>query len=363
MVVAGHFEVTETVDFRFAARTGKFHRALPITGSDFRVAGNLLLRKFCFCVECESEFGHGNAPLNRIGRASGGTFPSGALRLQKKFRGAQVHGLSGNIDVRSRGKGIDGAILAAENEEHQLRLVLELDAEPIPTRLVRAELVSEKFVVHPGESGDRKLLSLKNDGSGCGEARLRKIVACATRAFSLLADSIFAVDDGSFFRCESEVELKFVTLCGQMLCAVILPSGEPISVPNSSFLFAHTGNSGTASIDAFGVIKAAAVEVAQSQVGQIDVADIPCAAPRFVAADGLPEKSQLKTEGPAVGGLHVAGCVPPLGLKFRTSEKIAWKFIAIAGQRDTLGRVNGREDREKERSAEGSTLHERPRRD
>jgi len=53
----------------------------------------------------------------------------------------------------------------AKNEEHQLRLVFELDAEPVPTRLIRAELVSEKFVIHPGESGDRKLLSLKNDGS------------------------------------------------------------------------------------------------------------------------------------------------------------------------------------------------------
>src|SRR5256885_8142803 len=46
--------------------------------------------------------------------------------------------------------------------EHQLRLVFELDAEPVPARLIRAELVSEKFVIHPGESGDRKLLSLKN---------------------------------------------------------------------------------------------------------------------------------------------------------------------------------------------------------
>src|SRR5256885_13423153 len=93
MVVAGHFEVTETVDFRFAARTGKFHRALPITGSDFRVAGNLLLRKFCFCVECESEFGHGNAPLNRIGRASGGDFSNGGFGRAKKNPGAPGDGM------------------------------------------------------------------------------------------------------------------------------------------------------------------------------------------------------------------------------------------------------------------------------
>src|SRR5256885_10334286 len=83
--------------------------------------------------------------------------------------------------------------------EHQLRLVFELDAEPVPARLIRAELVSEKFVIHPGESGDRKLLSLKNDGSVCGEACLRKINACATPASGFPANSPFPLIDGGLF--------------------------------------------------------------------------------------------------------------------------------------------------------------------
>src|SRR5205814_8107272 len=80
-------------------------------------------------------------------------------------------------------------------------------------------------------------------------------------------------------------------------------------------------------------------------------------------ADGLTTTWELESKRTTLGHYPSSGGLPPLRLKFRKSEKIAWKFIAIAGQRDAVGRVERREDSEKERRAEGSTLHEQPRRD
>ena len=62
------------------------------------------------------------------------------------------------IDVGSRGKRIDRAILAPDVEEHQFRVVVQLQAEPIPPHLLGFQLVGEKLMVHPG--GSRDLIGL-----------------------------------------------------------------------------------------------------------------------------------------------------------------------------------------------------------
>ena len=42
------------------------------------------------------------------------------------------------------------AVLAAQFEQHQFRLIVELNAEPVPSDLIRGELFGEPFVIHPG---------------------------------------------------------------------------------------------------------------------------------------------------------------------------------------------------------------------
>src|SRR5579859_4292466 len=96
---------------------------------------------------------------------------------------------------------------------------------------------------------------------------------------------------------------------------------------------------------------------------QVNIAKVPGSLLRCVAVDGFAEKRQLKAEGTAVGGFYVAGRVPPLGLKFRMSEKVARKFIAIARRCDTIWRVKHRKNRQQERRAKGSIPHGRPRQD
>ena len=72
-----------------------------------------------------------------------------------------------------------------------------------------------------------------------------------------------------------------------------------------------------------------AVDVAQCQVGEVDLVGFPDGVP--LHAVPLPEKCQLITEAMAVMGFQIAGEVPPLGLKVRVRKMVAGKRESIAG--------------------------------
>src|SRR6267142_6746642 len=96
-------------------------------------------------------------------------------------------GLPGRIYVSSCGVGMNRSVLSPDLEEHQLRLVSKLNAEPVPPGLLRVQLVREKFMIHPGKAGHSVLFSLQLNRSAGREPRLRKIVARPSRALRLLA--------------------------------------------------------------------------------------------------------------------------------------------------------------------------------
>src|SRR5258705_281779 len=70
-------------------------------------------------------------------------------------------GLPGHIYVSSCGIGINRSVLSPDLEEHQLRLVFKLNAEPVPPGLLRVQLVREKFMIHPGKAGHSGKIELK----------------------------------------------------------------------------------------------------------------------------------------------------------------------------------------------------------
>src|SRR5258707_2424593 len=81
-----------------------------------------------------------------------------------------------------------------------------------------------------------------------------------------------------------------------------------------------------------------AIEIAEREMRKIEVLHIPVRLRIFrgLAAESFAEKSQLKPKMPAFGGAHVAGVVPPFGLKVGMVEMVARKFIAISGQRGLI---------------------------
>src|SRR5277367_7169124 len=91
------------------------------------------------------------------------------------------------VHIRSRGEWIKHSVLAPEFEQHQLRVVRQLQAEPVPTRLFVRKLVSEKFVVHPGRPRDLKTFPMKLNGAGSEQTREGNVVRSVPRPFRFLA--------------------------------------------------------------------------------------------------------------------------------------------------------------------------------
>jgi len=76
-----------------------------------------------------------------------------------------------------------------------------------------------------------------------------------------------------------------------------------------------------------------AVEVADGEMSEVDVTQVPGGGLRGNAADTLTEESQLETELFAFGGLQIAGVIPPLGLVVGMIEEVAREFEAVARER------------------------------
>src|SRR5262249_19083256 len=146
-----------------------------------------------------------------------------------------------------------------------------------------------------------------------------------------------AMDNRRLCRMQSKAKGEaFIDRLQLLLFAA--PLNAPISVPDPTVGFAHACDSRTGAIDTFILIKTAAVQVAQSQMSEVQIADVPTRRVCQATADALAKKCQLETEAMAVRGTQVAGVIPPFRLKVGMIEMIAWKFVVIVWQRRSISR-------------------------
>ena len=107
-------------------------------------------------------------------------------------------------------------------------------------------------------------------------------------------------------------------------------------------------------IQALGVIKTAAIDIAQCQVREINVAEHP-RSPASAASrvDALPKECQLKAESMAVRRFEIAGVIPPLGFVVGMIEVIAREFVADspAAPADTVATERQRDKEDKQIAA------------
>jgi len=75
------------------------------------------------------------------------------------------------VHVCSRRVRINAAVFAPQPEQHQLRPVVELQAEPIPAGLVRLQLMREKLVIHPTQAVNPVRLAIDRDRALGNETR------------------------------------------------------------------------------------------------------------------------------------------------------------------------------------------------
>src|SRR5580704_11235603 len=249
-----------------------------------------------------------------------------------------MRSLSVATHKRRRGEWIDRAVFAANAEEHQLGVVVELHAEPIPADLIAFQLVREKFVVHPGEAGDFDGFAAQSDRSIRREAREGDVVRCVAGTRGLLADAVLALNHGRLLGLHGESQFElWIDRLERLLVAV--PLNLPVAVPDSSVLGADSCDGGPGTIRAFGVEEVAAVEIAKREMREIEVAHVPGIRLRCVAIYALSKKGQFKTKVTTVGGSDVAGVIPPFGLIIGMIEMVARKFVAVSGQCDSVLRT------------------------
>src|ERR1700720_2913841 len=172
-----------------------------------------------------------------------------------------MRGNAAGIHESSSRVWIDGTILAAAMEEHQLSVVFELNPHPVPSHLIGLKLVREEFVVHPGRARHFKPPAGKLNFSIRVKACQRDVVGTAACPFGFLAHAVLAVNYRGL--CGSKRELKRkVFINGLQNLIVTAPCDLPIAIPDSVLRITYPGNAGSRAVCAFRMKKRAVVQIA-----------------------------------------------------------------------------------------------------
>src|SRR6266436_284104 len=197
----------------------------------------------------------------RIGGARSRADPHSTLRFQCEFVSAQMCGVAMRIHERSRRIGIDRTVFAANVEQHQFAVVLELDAHPVPSHLIGLELVREKFMVHPRRAYHLKLSAAQLDFALSIQPRERNVMRRVSRPFGFLADAVLSVRDWRLCRSQREMQCKAL-VDGLQDLLVVAPRNLPVAVPDSPVPLAYAGDTGACAVSALRMKKFAAVQIA-----------------------------------------------------------------------------------------------------
>src|ERR1700730_42790 len=164
------------------------------------------------------------------------------------------------------------------------------------------------------------------------------------------------MDDGRLFRTQRQVQFETSVYPLQLLL-LVLPLDLPVAVPDAALRFANSRDPRACAIGALRVVEAAPLEIAQRQMGEIQIPHVPAARSCRVAIDTLAKECQLESEAMPVGGFEVAGVVPPFGLEVGMIEMIAGKFVVITGQSGSVLRSHLRQDHQESGETRQSNLH------
>ena len=245
-------------------------------------------------------------PLHRV------AVPGLAGRHRKLAR-AEVPRAPARIHIGSGGIRVRRAVLAAQAEQHQLRAVGELQAEPVPAALFGRELVREELVVHPRQAFHREALPVDLDFPGRCQPRERNVVRRPSLARGLLAHAVHPVYHRRLLRAQIQREAEAFRHGLQPLARhaarrrVIQPPARlPVAVPHTRLRQIRPGQARSGAVQPFAVQEAAPVDVAERQVRQPGIAHVPHAGRPFRSVYALAEECEFESKAAPLGGC--AGC-------------------------------------------------------
>src|SRR5574341_1405634 len=151
--VAGHLHV-RIAPHRLLGHTAIHpRRALPVRDARALLRIQFLVGEDRRHGHVDPGLGHAESPTDRI-HPTRTRAPPGREPLNGEILPTQVLRASVRVDQGAAGVRVDRAVAVAQQVEHQLRLIVELEAEPIPPDLVVAKLGGAKLVIHPALAGD-----------------------------------------------------------------------------------------------------------------------------------------------------------------------------------------------------------------
>jgi len=106
----------------------------------------------------------------------------------------------------------------------------------------------------------------------------------------------------------------------------------PIAIPHFLLRLIRSRDSRTGAIASFGVKKSFAVEIAHSEVREVQIANVPRGSFRRITSYAGAKKGQLESELAAIRGLQIPRVIPPFGSKIGMVEEVSREFVMVAWQ-------------------------------
>ena len=251
------------------------------------------------------------------------------------------------IHESAGGVWIDGPVFPSQFKKHQFSLVVQLNAEPVPARLIAPELLAKPLVVHPRRALHPMGLSSGFERSGHAQSGKGHVVRCSSFPLSLLAHAVLPLDHEWLQRRQFQVKTEM--LCdGIERLRLAFPLSSPVPVPDSLLFKARSRNTRSAPVQALLVIEAFALRIRQGRMRQIQIIHRPrrlaerAGRAVFAVLFTLPEENQFEAEPFTPLIRHITRVIPPFRAEVFVLKVISGKLVPIAGQSLPVSKIRRR---------------------
>ena len=189
-------------------------------------------------------------------------------------------------------------------------------------------------MVHPTRAGHIERFVSDRECSGCGQSGERIVVRGLSCGRAFVADPVGAMHHKRFLRRDGKLDGHIAIRCLECLSVGSghRRFGAPSIDPDMEMVLCRTSFAQTGSAHFVRIVKPAIAEIADGEMGQVQVRDGPLRRQglRLIARHATAEEGELIAERPAGLRRDLAGVVPPFGAKFFVRPMIARERISIA---------------------------------
>src|SRR6267378_7405545 len=169
------------------------------------------------------------------------------------------------------------SVCPAESIEHEFPLVVELQAEPVPSDQILVEIGGPELMVHPTCAGHVERFTPDREFAGRGQSGEGIVVGGLSRGRTFAADPVSPMYDKWFPRRDRELDGHVALRCLEGLCGRSgrWRFGAPSIDPDVETIMRRAGLAQTGPAHFVRIVKPALAEIAHGEMGQVQVRDGP----------------------------------------------------------------------------------------